>query len=105
MGRVRRLGLKRFGHNLLDPVIADPARRAASGLVAQAIEAVLREPLAPSPHGLARNAHRRRDLTVVQPVRRAQDDLSPLCIRARYLAPSDTPIEHSPLIGVEFDLA
>src|SRR3954470_16063862 len=32
------------------------ARRAASGLVAEAVEAVLGEPLAPRAHGLARHA-------------------------------------------------
>jgi hypothetical protein len=39
MGRVCGLCLERLYNNFLDPVIADLARRAASGFVVQAIKA------------------------------------------------------------------
>jgi hypothetical protein len=42
---------------------------------------------------------------VVQPIGCAQDDLGALRIGARDLAASDTSVEHSPLIGTEFDPA
>ena len=64
---------------------------------------MLREPFAPRWDGLARDARRICDLAVVQPIGCAQNDLGTLRIGARDLAASDTSVEHSPLIGTEFD--
>jgi hypothetical protein len=97
--------LERPGDNVLDPVIADLARRPASGLITQAIKTMPGEPLAPHPDGLARNTHRGRDRAVILSIGRAQDDLRALRIRTRDLAPADTSIEHSPLIVAELDRA
>ena len=99
------LCFERLCDNLLDPVIADLAWRTASRLVVDAIKAMLCEPIAPRPDGLARDAHYTCDLAVVQPIGRAQNDLGPLRIGARDLAASDTSVEHSPLIGAQFDPA
>ena len=103
--RVRGLCFERLCDNLLDPVIADLAWRAASRLVVEAIKAMLRKPLAPRPHGLARDAHRICNLAVVQPIGRAQDNLGTLRIGARDLASSDTSVEKSLFAGAEFDPA
>src|SRR5207342_3286702 len=84
------LCFERLCDNLLDPVIADLAWRTASRLVVDAIKAMLCEPIAPRPDGLARDAHYTCDLAVVQPIGRAQNDLGPLRIGARDLAASDT---------------
>ena len=89
------LCFERLCDNLLDPVIADLAWRTASRLVVDAIKAMLCEPIAPRPDGLARDAHYTCDLAVVQPIGRAQNDLGPLRIGARDLAASDTSVEHS----------
>src|SRR3954469_12262516 len=63
--RARRLLLERLDDDSFDLVVADLARRAASGFVAETVEAVLCEPLSPRAHGLARDADLGGDCAVV----------------------------------------
>src|SRR6476620_12227540 len=78
--RARRLLLERLDHDGFDLVVADLARRTASGLVAEAGEAVLGEPLAPRAHGLARDADLGGDRAIVEPVGGEQHDVRALRI-------------------------
>ena len=95
----RRLGFERPDDDLLDPVVADPARGSASRLLREAAQTMRGEPLAPRPHGLPRYAHGGRDRTVAEPIGGAQHDVGAI-VRRRH--PTS---EVFALIGAEFDRA
>jgi hypothetical protein len=103
--RALRLLLERLDDDGLDLVVADLARRAASRLVAQAIEAVLGEPLAPRAHGLARDADLGGDLAVFEPLGGGQDDLRSLRVAPRHLAAAGEALKIGSLVLTEHDRA
>ena len=77
-----RLRLQRPRDRPRDRVVADLARRAAPGLVVEAVQAMFGEAPTPRANGLARDAHSIRNCTVVQPFCGEQHDLGPLRIPA-----------------------
>src|SRR4051812_49838803 len=96
--RARRLLLKRLDHDSFDLVVADLARRAASGFVAETVEAVLCEPLSPRAHGLARDADLGGDCAVVEPIGGEQKDLPALRIAPPHPSPPHETGQISALI-------
>ena len=86
-----------------DLVVADLARRAASGFVAETVEAVLCEPLSPRAHGLARDADLGGDCAVVEPIGGEQNDLRALRIATPDLAPPNETVKIGALIDAERD--
>ena len=78
-------------------------RRTASGLVAEAVEAVLCEPLAPRAHGLARDADLGGDRAIVEPVGGEQHDVRALRIATCDLAPSNQTVKIGAFLAAERD--
>src|SRR4051812_4992746 len=99
----RRLLLERLDNDSFDLVVADLARRAASGFVAETVEAVLCEPLSPRAHGLARDADLGGDCAVVEPIGGEQNDLRALRIPTPDLAPPNETVKIGALIDAERD--
>jgi hypothetical protein len=103
VGGTLRFLLQRLDDDGFDLIVTDLAGCAASGLVVEAIEPMLDEALAPGAHGLARGAHGIRNLTVVHPLGRAENDLSPRGVALRDLAAPDAALEKVPLVRVEYN--
>jgi len=101
--RALRLLLERLDHDGFDLVVADLARRTASGLVAEAVEAVLGKPLAPRAHGLARDADLGGDRAIVEPVGGEQHDLRALRSATRDRAPSNQTVKIGAFRAAERD--
>jgi hypothetical protein len=105
MRRAFRLVLERLDDDGLDLVVADLARRAASRLIAQAVESVLGEALAPCAYGLTRHADLGGDRHVVEPLGGRQHDRGALRLTPRHLAAAGEALQIGALAVAELDRA
>jgi hypothetical protein len=85
--RVSRRRLERLANDLSDLVVADLARRARTEFVVETIDATLREPPSPLAHCVGRSLHPQRNVFVLQPLRRQQNDPCALGQPLRRLSP------------------
>lgn len=88
MRRVRRHRFKSLRHHIGDLVVPDLARRAATRLVIEAIEALRGKSLAPCQNRHPGDADLVRDGAIVQTIGRQKDNLGAQRIRSRDLATS-----------------
>lgn len=108
VGRIGRFLFKSFGDDRFNAIIPDLARRAASGFVVKTIktmQAPLAEALPPHAHRLSRRLDGSRDLAIILPCCRTQNDFGALHNGAPALSMADIALKRFSLLRRKLDLA
>ena len=96
--RIRRRGLQRGHHHVLDLLGADRRRAPRSRIIAQPIQPQLDEPGPPLTHRRLSHALTHRNILVAQPRRAAQHDPRAQRQRLRRRPPPSPPLQLDPLL-------
>jgi hypothetical protein len=101
---IGRHRFQRLGHDFVDLLVSDLARRTAARFVIEAIEALFGKPLPPQSDRQPGDAELIRDRAIIHAVRGQQHDLGSHCIGPCDLSATHAHFQLATLAVAEYDL-